>query len=346
MTERPIRLLIVDDSAFARKVIRELVSRTTGIEIVGIARDGLDALEQCAIHQPDVITLDLMMPDLDGIGVLRALSEIARPPEVVVVSSTAADSRVAVEALQLGAVAIVQKPTASATDRLYEVGDELIKQVKVAASVVRRRALVHGAEPEAPPSAVASGRTEVVVVGTSTGGPHALTRLLSELPSTLETPLAAVVHIPVGYTSSLAERIDHASSINVVEASEGLQVRAGTAVIARAGVHLYLERAAYRVAVCRLSSEPHAGLHRPSVDVLFSSAAAAFGANVLGIVLTGMGDDGLEGSRAIRVAGGTILTEHPSSSVVDGMPRAVREAGLSNGEAALGSIGRALLERL
>jgi len=181
----------------------------------------------------------------------------------------------------------------------------------------------------------------VLVVGTSTGGPQALTQLFSALPGDLGVPVAAVVHIPVGYTAALSERIDRRSALHVVEAEEGLLVEAGSAVIARAGVHLRLLRAGDRVARCTLDPDPPS-LHRPSVNALFTSAAAAFGAGTVGAVLTGMGDDGLLGARAIRAAGGRVLTEHPDSSVVDGMPRVVREAGLSDGEATLDQLAATL----
>lgn len=337
MAEPPIRVLIVDDSAFARKVLRELIVKAGDIEIVDIARDGLDALERCAALRPDVVTLDLMMPELDGIGVLTAFAADPNPPAVVVVSSTAVDSQIAVQALQLGAVALVQKPTALATERLYEVGEELIRQVRIAAASRRRS--------EPPPIAEplpATGAPELIVVGTSTGGPRALTVVLSQLPPDLKAPVAAVVHIPPGYTASLAERIDRESKLRVVEAHDGLEVGPGTAVIARGGMHLSVERIAPSVARCRVGVEPVGLLHRPSVDVLFSSAAAAFGKNVLGAVLTGMGDDGVLGARAIRERGGRVLTEHSSSCIVDGMPRAVVAAGLSDAQVVLERMAAAL----
>lgn len=359
---RPIRLLVVDDSAFVRKVVREVVASAQDVEVVGHARDGLDALEKIELLEPDVVTLDLVMPDLDGLGVLRALATHRRPPAVLVVSSSAADSDLAIEALQLGAIDLVHKPTALATDRMYEMGDGLLAKLRVAAAAARRR------RPPEPPaetsvgdasrpaaeatSRVASPRAssptidpeltaEVVVVGTSTGGPQALTRLFADLPGDFPVPVAAVVHIPPGYTEALAERLDRHSALRVVEASDGLVLEAGTAVIARAGVHLRLERVAERAARCVLDAAP-VTLHRPSVDQLFASAAAAFGAATLGVVLTGMGDDGREGARAIRAAGGRVLTEHPDSAIVDGMPRAVREARLSSGEARLEAMAGAL----
>jgi two-component system chemotaxis response regulator CheB len=342
--ERPVRVLIVDDSAFARKVMREVLAKAPEIEIVGIARDGLDALEQCESARPDVIALDLMMPELDGLGVLRALAERPFPPRVVLVSSSALESRIAVEALALGAFSLVQKPTALATDRLYEVGAQLVSELHLAASsLLRAPAPPPSAEPAEPR---ASGAIEVLVVGTSTGGPRALNRLLSALPGDLLVPVAAVVHIPEGYTASLAERIDRASELQVLEAADGLEIGSGMAVIARAGLHLTLVRTGHRRARCVLSSQPVGLLHRPAVDVLFTSAAKEFGGGVLAAVLTGMGDDGLLGSRAIRAAGGIVLTEHASSCVVDGMPRAVVLAGLSNAEFTLESMASALVARV
>lgn len=356
----PIRLLVVDDSAFVRKVVREVVGGDPGVEVVGHARDGLDALEKIQLLEPDVVTLDLVMPDLDGLGVLRALAEHPRAPAVLVVSTSAADSELAVEALQLGAIDLVHKPTALATERMYDMGQDLLAKVRIAAEVARRRPPiaapprvdaspasgsaqppVSSATRRAAPAVEVSLRTAVVVVGTSTGGPQALTRLLADLPGSFPVPLAAVVHIPVGYTEALAERLDRHSALHVVEASDGLVFGAGTAVIARAGVHLRLERVGARAARCVLDPAP-ASLHRPSVDQLFTSAAAAFGDEVLGVVLTGMGDDGREGARAIRAAGGRVVTEHPDTAIVDGMPRAVREAGLSDGVARLEAMASAL----
>ena len=359
----PIRLLVVDDSAFVRKVVREVVGGDPDVEVVGHARDGLDALEKIQLLEPDVVTLDLVMPDLDGLGVLRALADHPRPPAVLVVSTSAADSDLAVEALQLGAIDLVHKPTALATERMYDMSQELLVKLRVAAEVARRRPPiavprvvdpvptppsggsadlpVSSATRRAAPPVEVNLRSAIVVVGTSSGGPQALTRLLADLPGSFPVPLAAVVHIPVGYTEALAERLDRHSALHVVEASDGLVFEAGTAVIARAGVHLRLERVGARAARCVLDPAP-ASLHRPSVDQLFLSTAAAFGEETLGVVLTGMGDDGREGARAIHAAGGRVVTEHPDTAIVDGMPRAVREAGLSDGVARLEALAAAL----
>jgi two-component system chemotaxis response regulator CheB len=349
MTRRT-RVLVVDDSAFARKVMRHVIGGAADFEVAGHARDGLEALEQIDALSPDVITLDLMMPQLDGLGVLRALAQREDAPRVVVVSSSAADSAIAIEALQLGAVEIVHKPTAIATDRLYDIADDLVAKLRIAA-----RSRAPGALPEldlvaalpagAPaPPATAHG-TRVIVIGTSTGGPQALTHIASRLPGDLPVPVAAVVHIPVGYTASLAARLDRISTLTVVEAEEGLVVAAGMMVIARAGVHLALE-ASGEGARCRLMTEPRTSLHRPSVDALFTSAAEAFGPGVLAAVCTGMGEDGLLGARAIRDRGGRVLAESAWSCVVDGMPRSIREAGLADGEAPIEAMAAAFVARL
>jgi two-component system, chemotaxis family, protein-glutamate methylesterase/glutaminase len=341
----PIRVLIVDDSAFARKVLRTSLSASPRIVVVDIARDGLEALEKIADLKPDVVTLDLVMPYLDGIGVLQALRG-AGAPRVIVVSTSDAESELGIRALELGAVDIVHKPTALATDRLYELAEELVRKVEGAATAKVLPALTPAArraEPSLVRSSQANGRA--VVIGTSTGGPQALTALLPALPADFPLPIAVVLHIPPGYTSALAHRLNGISGLEVVEAYDGIELRSGVAVIARAGMHLRLQRQGGGV-VGRLEIQPITTAHRPSVDVLFESAAAALGAGVLGVVLTGMGDDGLAGAQAICDAGGKVLTEAESSCVIYGMPRCVRDAGLSNAEAPLSEMASAILRRL
>jgi two-component system chemotaxis response regulator CheB len=338
-----IRVLVVDDSAVARKVLRQVLSAAPGIEVVDTARDGLDALEKIVALRPDVVTLDLVMPNLDGLGVLRSLGG-APAPRVVVVSSAGEESELAVSALQAGAVELVHKPTALATERLYELGAELVAKVRTAAEAVVQPA-VEG-QPARRSSRSAEGvepARRLVVVGTSTGGPAALTRLLSSLPEDFPAPLALALHIPAGYTEALARRLDGQSALEVVEADDGVVLRPGRAVLARAGMHLRIERDGEK-AWTRLDRVPVQAPHHPSVNVLFESAATSWGGATVGVVLTGMGDDGLEGARAIRAVGGHVLTEAPESCVVYGMPRVVVEAGLSSASAPLGDMA-ALLER-
>ena len=343
-----VRALVVDDSAFVRKVVREVLT-AAGIEVLGVARDGLDALEKIERLRPDVITLDLMMPELDGLGVLAELANSRSPPAIVVVSVSGTDTEAGAEALARGAVAVVEKPTALATARLYEVGEELVRQVRLAAAARANIQLSTGAAPRRAPAHRAIPRpridTDVVVIGTSTGGPQALGRLLPQLPGDFPVPIAVVLHIPPGYTEPLARRLDDACAVRVVEAQHGQLLAPGTVTIARAGMHLALARDA-RGIHGRLEVEPLLSVHRPSVDVLFETAAEACGDRVLGLVLTGMGDDGLAGARAIRARGGRVLVEAEESCVVHGMPRAVRDAGASTGEAPLDELAELLLRSL
>ncbi|WP_437736818.1 chemotaxis-specific protein-glutamate methyltransferase CheB [Sorangium sp. So ce1335] len=345
MKTPPVRVLVVDDSAFVRKVLRQVLSASPSIEVVDTAMDGLDALEKIARCKPDVVTLDLVMPNLDGIGVLGSLPRDGAP-RVVVVSNAEADSELGVRALQQGAVDIVEKPTSLATDRLFELSDELVRKV-LAAAVARRPV----AEPRPRPSSVVPAalpvpaRTRLVVVGASTGGPQALTRLLTALPRGFPVPVVVALHIPAGYTESLARRLDEASAVSIVEASEDLELRPGLAVIARGGRHLEVKRHLERASV-RFAQASSTSLYCPSVDLLFASAAAELGSGVLGVVLTGMGDDGLEGSRAIHKAGGRVLAEAESSCVVYGMPRRVQEAGLAAAEAPIDEMAALIVRHL
>lgn len=322
------RVLVVDDSAFARTVLARVLRASGTIDVIGTARDGDDALEQIAAGDPDLVTLDLTMPNKDGLEVLRALQG-RRRPRVLVVSVSTIDSGPGVEALALGAIDVISKPTALATDRLYELGTELVDKVLAATQVY------HAAPPLQRPVTVPAphGPAELVMIGTSTGGPQALTRVLAALPANLDAAIAIVLHIPVGYTEALAKRLDQLCPLDVVEAHEGIELARGRIVLARAGQHLKVVRSGDRL-VGHLDALPIRA-HTPAVDELFLTGAHAVGNKCLGVVLTGMGDDGLEGARAIAAAGGSLLTEAPSSCVVYGMPRVVFEAGLGARQAPL-----------
>lgn len=348
MMTKPIRVLVVDDSAFARKVIREVLSRDPGIEVVGIARDGLEALEKIAELRPDVITLDLVMPDLDGLGLLRSLPKES-PPKVVVVSVSGSDTDLAIEALQNGAVDLVTKPTPLPTDRLYDLSNELIVKVKTASLASPR--MGGRSEPVASAPLFKAGAlpktmsapAKLVVIGTSTGGPQALTQLFKSLPPGIQVPLAIALHIPAGYTAPLAARLSLLGEVKVDEARDGMELKPGRAVIAPGGMHLRIRSSAGRLYAV-VSREPIDHLYHPSVDELFASAASQVGAGALGVILTGMGDDGLRGSRAIRAAGGHVLAESASSCVVYGMPRSVIEDGMASAEAPLQNIAGLLAQ--
>ena len=337
-----IRVLVVDDSAFARKVVREVLTRA-GMEVVAIARDGLEALEKIAEFKPDVVTLDLVMPNLDGLGVLAALPA-SGGPRVVVVSLAGDDSALGIDALHAGALELVRKPTALAVDRLYEISAELIAAVKTAAAA-RPRQRAQPLLPVTPLLRTASLRKSIVVIGASTGGPQALTRLIKALPASFPVPVALVLHLPAGHTQAFAERLDNESELEVMEAAPGLELKAGRVLVARAGVHLKLFHDGTGLRAL-LDAQPFGAAHRPSVNVLFESAAQVCGAGVLGVVLTGMGDDGTIGARTIHAAGGELLTESERSCVVYGMPRCVDEAGVSAKSLDLAEMPAEILRRI
>jgi two-component system, chemotaxis family, protein-glutamate methylesterase/glutaminase len=339
VTAHRFRVLVVDDSAFARKVLRELLAGDPRIEVVDTASDGLDALAKIEELAPEVLTLDLMMPGLDGLSLLRALPG-ERSPSVVVVTVSPAESEIAIEALHAGAFDLVQKPTGLATSRLYDVGRDLVATVVAAGEARRAGRRPHPAGP--PPVVRPAVAAELIVIGTSTGGPQALTRLLVAFPADLAAPIAIALHIPQGYTRTMAERLDRTCALEVQEAAEATELRPGRAVLAQGGGQLTIGRRAGALVALVSPREPQETF-APSVDRLFESAARTVGAGVVGVVLTGMGDDGLKGARAIREAGGLVLTEAATSCVVYGMPRTVDEAGLSNGQADLSHMAELIL---
>jgi two-component system chemotaxis response regulator CheB len=353
--QRVIRVLVVDDSAFIRKVVSQMLSRSPFIEVVGTARDADEALEQVAEKKPDVVTLDLIMPGrLDGVGFLR--EQMARAPVPVVVCSIAHDSgETALAALDAGAVDFVQKPTALATEKVFDIAEELVAKVKAAATVQMGRLLdAGGAHADAAASAggvavatePAKRRVDIVVIGLSTGGPQALRQLLPRFGADFPVPIAVVLHMPVGYTDLFARRIDEISALHVMEARHGDLIRPGTALLAPAGRHLTFRGRPDGTVSAHLDQRPFDTQHRPSVDVLFRAAADTFDGRVLGVVMTGMGDDGLMGAAHIKAAGGRILTEAQSSCVVYGMPRAVDEATLSDRSVPLDSMAESIIEML
>jgi two-component system chemotaxis response regulator CheB len=349
----PIRVLVVDDSAFVRKVVTEMLNRSDAVEVVGFARDGEEALELVERLQPDVITLDLVMPRMNGVEFLRAQNRRRRIP-VVVCSIAHESGEMALEAFEAGAIEFVQKPTALATDRVYEIAAELVAKVRTAAAAV----LNPGPAPVAAPGAVIEAepaferprdfgetRCDVVVLGISTGGPQALRQLIPQLPADFPVPVVMVLHMPVGYTEMYAQRLDALSALAVREAREGDEVRAGSVLLAPAGKHLTFVRGRGAVRA-HLDDRPADSQHRPSVDVLFQSAAETFESRVLGVVMTGMGSDGLLGAGHIKARGGRVVTEAESSCVVYGMPRVVVEASLSDRSATLDGMAGAIMEMI
>lgn len=341
-----VRVLIVDDSAYVRKVVAQMLGRSPFIEVVGTARDGEEALEMAAELDPDVITCDLNMPVMDGGAFVRA-QMARRPVAIVIISIAAGAGEQVLAALDAGAVDFVQKPTALATERLMDMTEELIDKVKAAARAPRRAVAARAVTAPVQPVVRrgTSGAFDIVVMGISTGGPQALKLIVPQLPADCPVPVAMVMHMPVGYTEMYAQKLNQMSPLHVVEAGEGQLVEAGMVFLAPAGRHLSFTRQDGAIRT-HLDIRPLDTPHRPSVDALFQSAAEIYADRVLGVVMTGMGSDGREGAAWIKARGGCILTESEETCIVYGMPRSVVEAGLSDAVVPLDRIAQAIMERV
>lgn len=319
----PRTVLVVDDSAFMRRVVAELVDECAGFRVIGTARDGQEALRLVHALQPDVVTLDVAMPGLDGLAVLGyVMSEAPRP---VVVLSGLGEDGLALRALELGAVEFVAKPSGPISLDVVAVRERLHDALRAAAAAdVSRVGVVARGVGERPPDPGAGGAAaeRVVVVAASTGGPNALTQLLPRLPRGLGAAVLVAQHMPAGFTASLARRLSARAALPVMEATHDAPVLADHVYVAPGGRHLRVARDAAGVARLVLDDGPAVWGVRPCADLLFASAVSAFGRATLGVVLTGMGRDGAEGLRRVRDAGGRALVQARATAVVAGMPDA------------------------
>jgi two-component system chemotaxis response regulator CheB len=325
-----IRVLIVDDSAFVRQALVRMLSSVPDIEVVGTAVDGKEGLEKAVALRPDVVTLDIKMPRMGGLEALRRIMTECPVPVLLLSSLTSEGGEITLRGLELGALDFVDKSSVRGHMNLLELADELKAKVRALARVPRDR--VHApeglpAEARATQPAPHARGAEVVVIGTSTGGPPALQAIIPKLPAGLASSILVVQHMPVGFTRSLADRLASRSALPVREAEDGDSVSPGVVLIAPAGRHMKVQRRGSTARVW-LDDEPRSSLHRPSVDVLMASVAKAYGPRSLGVVLTGMGSDGVEGLRAIRQTGGRTFAESEESCVIYGMPKAAVEAGV------------------
>jgi two-component system, chemotaxis family, protein-glutamate methylesterase/glutaminase len=324
------RIVVADDSRLMRRMLSDALAKQ-GFDVVATAADGDEALAACNEHRPDALTLDLAMPGMDGIGVLRALraGKAQAVPVVVVSAFSPAHGARAVDALAEGAFDLVPKPAFG--EGLESFTAELGRKVHEAAHSGRLRRPAAALAPRRPshtparPRPAAVGR-RLVVIACSTGGPKALGELIPQLPSPLGAGIVIVQHMPPGFTASLATRLDAASPLTVTEAAGGESLAPGTALLAPGGAHLRLsgDRRA------QLSDDAPVGGLKPRADFTIEDAAKHWGSRMVLVVLTGMGRDGLEGAKAVKAAGGRVLVEAESTCTVYGMPRAVAEAGLAD----------------
>lgn len=323
------RVFLVDDSAFLRHVLAKRLEAVADIQVVGSASNGIDALAQIPALKPDVVILDVEMPRMDGLTALERIMQECPTPVVMLSAYTQRGARITIQALIRGAVDFVTKPAGN-TD-IREVIDELANKIQIAAGS-SLPAAGRDLKSRTTHQAVGTGQNPIqqgdpmIVIGASTGGPRALQLILSQLPADLPAAVAVVQHMPIGFTSSLAQRLDESSPLTVKEASKHERLTHGLVLLAPGDHHLVFQRARRAT----LDNGPKRNHVRPAVDVTMESAVESFGANTIGVVLTGMGSDGTAGAECIKAAGGRVIAEHKSSCVIYGMPRSVVEAGLAD----------------
>ncbi len=329
-----IRVLVVDDSAIYRKVITDVLSGQPEIEIVGAAANGKIALEMIEKEKPDLLTLDIEMPVMTGLEVLQELNRMKSPVKAIVLSGlTHEGAKATIQAMGLGALDVVLKPNADS----YQAGAKELKQVllprvkAIGAGLINRTRTVGVASPPHPsavatPSRRRKGAYGIVVIGVSTGGPPALTRLLPKIPADLGVPIVIVQHMPPMFTKSLANSLDQVCPFDVLEAEGGMVLKPGQALIAPGGKHLKLVSSGAKV-MTKVTDDPPENACRPSVDYLFRSVAEVYGEETLSVIMTGMGSDGTLGARFIKSKGGTLFCQDEASCVVFGMPKALVENG-------------------
>ena len=343
-SDRVPSVLVVDDSAFMRKLVTELVDGSGEFRVIGTARHGLDALQKVQSLQPDIVTLDIEMPELDGLGALERIMRESPRPVVMLTAASGDGDEMALRALEGGAVEFVRKPSGPISLDLAVIRDELLAALRAAAHV--NLAGVHGSvlSPPAnlagPPAGGVESRC-LIAIAASTGGPRALAELVPALPARLDATVLIVQHMPPGFTQTLAERLDALSALDVSEAEQGETLAPGHVYIAPGGMHMRVQNVG-RARVIRLDDSPPVWGVRPSADPLFRSVAEAAGDTAIGVVLTGMGRDGAAGLRAIRDAGGAGIAQDRDSSIIFGMPQAAAAAGGATHVLPLGAIATAL----
>ena len=348
MNKQSIRVLIVDDSALIRHAVTKYLNEYEGIEVVGTARDGEDALKRIPKLQPDVVVLDVEMPRMDGLTALRIIITQWSIPVIMLSALTKEGASTTIRALMRGAVDFVAKPDIKTN--IQSVIEELSHKIKAAVLTSPTHAALDvptQSTPETVTEPIRQGPQplqrgdRLIIVGTSTGGPRALREILPQFPATMPAAMLIVQHMPVGFTHTLAQSLNTISALTIHEATNGDRLARGLALMAAGGQHLRVQNR--RV---HLDESPPRNHVRPSVDVTIETAVKFFGASIIGVILTGMGEDGKAGAKLIKDAGGYVIVESESTSVVYGMPGSVAKAGLADQILPLPKIVPAILERI
>lgn len=334
-----IKILIVEDSAFMRKLLTDVLSAESDFSVLDTARNGKDAVEKVKKLKPDLVTMDVEMPVMDGLTALEMIMRETPTPVVMVSSLTKAGAEATLRALELGAVDFVAK-TSGPISSVASISAEIIKKCRMAvkvnvaqlkkppiANAPLQKLTANSLAAVKPPVHSVNHQESIVAIGTSTGGPRALQEIITKLPGNLPCGVVVVQHMPPGFTKSLAERLNSLSSLTVKEAEQNDLIRPGVAFVAPGDYHMTVESEGNRKVV-KLSQKPQIGGHRPAVDPMMESVAKVYGDRAVGVILTGMGHDGAQGMKAIKQKGGYTVAEDQSTSVVFGMPKAAIELGV------------------
>jgi two-component system, chemotaxis family, protein-glutamate methylesterase/glutaminase len=350
--EETIKVLIIDDSAFMRKSITLMLESDPEIRVIATARDGKEGIELISKFRPDIVTLDIEMPGMDGLTALKIIMEQMPMPVLMVSSLTTESAQATIQALDLGAVDFISKDLAHVSANIKNIKDELIDKIKQIAhsrlirTQFRMRRIVQQSHDKKPgfipkPNAAAfkSVMTDLqaVMLGVSTGGPQALLNILPRIPEKFPIGIAIVQHMPPNFTRTLSERLNSISHVLIKEAENGEPMEPGKVLIAPGGKHMTLNGTGSGV-MARISDDPADTLYRPSADIMMSSAVSAYKGPLLGIIMTGMGKDGVEGLKQIKSKGGYVIAQDEESCVVYGMPRAAIEEGVVDSVQSLDSI--------
>lgn len=333
-----IRVLIVDDSPFIRKALLRIFESEPSIAVVGVARNGKEAIEKVIELEPDVITLDIMMPEMDGIETLKIIMGTKPTPVLMLSQYTHEGTELTLNALEFGAMDFVDKSTTGLMD-FFGLAKEIISKVK---AITGQRPLRIASSSMALQDYKSRGIIDAVAIGTSTGGPPALQVLLPKFPKDISFGVLIVQHMPQGFTGPLAKRLDTMCQIHIKEAEEGDKIEPGIALIAPSGLHMKVRK---NQKLIRLDMEPLNTAHRPSVDVLFQAVADNYGNRSIGVILTGMGSDGAKGIRLMKEQGAVTLAQDEETSTIFGMPKVAIESGVIDKVVPITSMAEEILKR-
>ncbi|MFG0292417.1 MAG: chemotaxis response regulator protein-glutamate methylesterase [Phycisphaerales bacterium JB065] len=323
-----IKVLVCDDSAFMRRAISTMLTSDSDVRVIDFAKNGREAVEMAIKHQPDIITMDVEMPEMDGLTALREIMAKS-PTQVIMLSSlTTEGSRAAMQALRLGAADVLAKDQSLVSTKIMGLRDELLRRVHALAEAGRPRAGKVSAPASTSIPSYRPGRFNLIVIGSSTGGPPVLETILSQVSAKSRVPIIVAQHMPAVFTKSMAERLNGQCQVPVRHAEDRMPVEPGAIHICPGGLNTHIGKAGSRLTL-RMNREPEDTVYYPSANVLFDSAAKAVGRHALAIVLTGMGEDGVVGARSLVDAGGTVLAQSAETCVVYGMPKAVTQAAIA-----------------